>query len=66
MTLEGVMAEKQKERLVLEIHPDKHYTYTDYKSWPDWFRCELIDGQVYPYEAGGPLEHIIRVYEKVQ
>jgi Uma2 family endonuclease len=24
-----------------------HYTYKDYKKWPEDFRCELIDGQVY-------------------
>jgi hypothetical protein len=24
-----------------------HYTYRDYKKWPQDFRCELIDGQVY-------------------
>ena len=58
------MAEEQNERLILEIHPDKTYTYADYKEWPNWFRCELIYGKIYPYETGAPLKHIIRVYEK--
>ena len=28
-------------------HSLDRYTYKDYKSWPDDFRCELIDGVVY-------------------
>jgi Uma2 family endonuclease len=27
--------------------PEKHYTYADYKTWPDDERCELIGGRVY-------------------
>jgi len=29
------------------IDPDKRYTYKDYLSWPDEFRCELINGVIY-------------------
>jgi len=58
------MNEEQKERMILEIHPDKTYTYADYKKWPDWFRCELVGGKVHPCGTGAPLEHIIRVYAR--
>jgi hypothetical protein len=27
------------------VHPDKHYTYSDYISWDDDARYELIDGE---------------------
>lgn len=29
------------------IDPNGHYTYKDYLSWPDEFRCELINGVIY-------------------
>lgn len=29
------------------IDMDRYYTYKDYLSWPDDFRCELIDGKIY-------------------
>jgi Uma2 family endonuclease len=38
------------------VHPDQHYTYSDYISWDDDVRYELIDGV--PYMLSAPLrEH---------
>lgn len=31
----------------LAIDPERRYTYKDYLSWPEEFRCELIDGKIY-------------------
>jgi len=31
----------------LALDPNGHYTYKDYLSWPDEFRCELINGVIY-------------------
>lgn len=35
----------------LAIDPDGRYTYSDYLSWPEEFRCELIDGRIYDMSA---------------
>ena len=33
---------------VAKVLPEKErYTYEDYESWPEDFRCEIIDGKVY-------------------
>ncbi|MEI6385703.1 MAG: Uma2 family endonuclease [Spirochaetota bacterium] len=36
------------------IKPDKHYTYADYKTWPEDERWELIDGKAYPLFGMSP------------
>jgi len=50
-----------EERLIFEIDARKvDYTYSDYSSWPDWFRCELLAGQV--CADGLKRNHVIRVF----
>lgn len=39
------------------LEEDKHYTYGDYLTWPDDFRCELIDGKVYMMSPAPLLTH---------
>lgn len=39
------------------LEQDKHYTYRDYLTWPDDFRCELIDGKVYMMTPAPLLTH---------
>lgn len=39
------------------LEQDKHYTYRDYLTWPDDFRCELIDGKVYMMTPAPLLMH---------
>lgn len=39
------------------IDPNQHYTYKDYLSWPDEFRCELINGVIYDMCAAPPRVH---------
>lgn len=39
------------------LEQDKHYTYRDYLTWPDDFRCELIDGKVYMMSPAPLLTH---------
>jgi len=39
------------------LEQDKHYTYADYLTWPDDFRCELIDGKVYMMSPAPLLTH---------
>jgi len=36
---------------------DKHYTYEDYKNWPDKERWELIDGVAYAMSPSPSLQH---------
>lgn len=36
---------------------EKHYTYADYLTWPEDFRCELIDGKVYAMSPAPTLSH---------
>ncbi|MCL1808354.1 MAG: Uma2 family endonuclease [Clostridiales bacterium] len=36
---------------------DEHYTYSDYASWNDGNRCELIDGVVYMMSPAPTREH---------
>ncbi len=43
--------------LSLNIDLDKHYTYADYLTWPDEFRCELIDGKIYMMSPAPLLTH---------
>jgi len=39
------------------LEQDKHYTYRDYLTWPDDFRCELIDGKIYLMTPAPLLAH---------
>jgi len=39
------------------IDPNGRYTYKDYLSWPDEFRCELINGVSYDLCAAAPRVH---------
>ncbi|MBS3965025.1 MAG: Uma2 family endonuclease [Methylomonas sp.] len=39
------------------LEQDKHYTYRDYLTWPDDFRCELIDGKIYMMTPAPLLTH---------
>lgn len=39
------------------LEQDKHYTYRDYLTWPDDFRCELIEGKVYLMTPAPVLAH---------
>jgi len=39
------------------IDPDGRYTYKDYLSWPDEFRCELINGVIYDMSAAPRRAH---------
>ena len=57
----------------LAIDPKKRYTYKDYLSWPDEFRCELINGVIYDICAAprrvhqdvlGDLNDVFRVFFK--
>lgn len=34
-----------------------HYTYEDYKDFPDEFRCELIDGRIYDMTPAPSMRH---------
>ena len=51
------------------IPREAHYTYEDYKKFPDELRCEIIDGQVYDMtpapstkhqRVAGQIYHLIR------
>jgi Uma2 family endonuclease len=34
-----------------------HYTYEDYKNFPDEFRCEIIDGRIYDMTPAPSIRH---------
>lgn len=54
--------EQEDERLVLEIDTRRDdFTYEEYCSWPGWFSCEIIDGELYARHEG-KINGIIRVY----
>jgi len=36
---------------------ERRYTYADYLTWPDDFRCELIEGKVYMMSPAPTLRH---------
>lgn len=36
---------------------DQRYTYADYLSWPDDFRCELLEGKVYMMSPAPSVRH---------
>lgn len=40
-----------------ELDLEQRYTYADYLTWPDDFRCELIDGKVYLMSPAPTLGH---------
>ncbi|TQV65157.1 MAG: Uma2 family endonuclease [Halothiobacillaceae bacterium] len=40
-----------------KIDPDRRYTYADYLTWPDEFRCELIEGKVYMMSPAPSVTH---------
>ena len=42
---------KVGEALLAYKKQDKHYTYADYITWDDDFRCEIIDGNIYMMSA---------------
>ncbi|MDR1467917.1 MAG: Uma2 family endonuclease [Spirochaetaceae bacterium] len=46
-----------------EQEPKKRYTYKDYLTWPESFRCELINGEIYVdgqlYEGEPPTEEAL-------
>ncbi len=57
----------------LALDPNGRYTYKDYLSWPDEFRCELINGVIYDMCAAprrvhqdvlGELFDVFRVFFK--
>lgn len=37
--------------------PKEKYSYADYKTWPDDFRCELIDGVIYEMSPASSFNH---------
>ena len=40
-----------------QLDLERRYTYADYLTWPDDFRCELIDGKVYLMSPAPTLGH---------
>lgn len=40
-----------------QLDLEQRYTYADYLTWPDEFRCELIDGKVYMMSPAPNVEH---------
>ena len=41
----------------LALRKQKHYTYTDYLTWPDDARYELIDGEAFLMAPAPLIEH---------
>lgn len=48
---------KAKTNGTAEVSPDEHYTYKEYKSWPEGERWELIDGLAYAMSPAHTRSH---------
>jgi len=43
--------------VAFKLDLSRKYTYADYATWPEDFRCELIDGQVYLMSPSPSFQH---------